>query len=381
MIKKSPKNWVIFFGTIIGFTFAAEWAVRLCAPQALIHALFRHDPVIEKRSIPFSRTTFTRQDGERHEITLNSDGFRMNQDTSQSIDRKRVLVYGGSAVFASHLPLELSIFGLLKTLIETKNRRFQLLNAAIPDHEVRRTRLLMKEQIPKYRPSALIYIFDASSFSRSLILGDRSEINQLRYDKSGQPKLTDRPSSRHFKYLNTFRTAFDWFHRHSHLITLVTRYVNRAIALARVSISNEPIEVQLSELPHFAQESSDIHESLYLSELHFQQMVQMTKAADIPFLVIWLPAPSELGSNVQDSVLAKILSTHRKMLKRLAAEHSKFEFWDSFNNIGEKLNADHIFLSKGLNNYHLSAKGSRWFAKKITPGINSFLMATLKDHI
>ncbi len=382
MNRKLTPNWVLVCATIIGFTFATEWAVRLFAPQALIHALVRHDPIIEKRNVPFGRTAVKRRDGGRHDIILNSDGFRMDQEIHPPFIQRPVLVYGGSALFASHLPLETSIFGLLRALTEKKNERIQLVNAAVPGHGIRSTRLLMKEQIQKFQPAALIYIFDAGPFSQTLISGDRSEINRLRYNKSGQPKLADIPRPNRFEYLSYGWTLVDWFHRHSHLISLLANYINRALVLERFSTRKNPAEVQLSELPWFAQESTDIQELLYLSELHFQSMVRMTKAANVPLLLIWLPARVELTSDSQSSALADILITHRRMLRRLSTQYEKLDFWDSFRSHGEELsNTDHLFISNRLDNNQLSAVGSNWFSNKIGPTVQHFLQAVFEGQI
>ena len=380
-MRELPRsNWLLFFATIIGLIFAAEWATRWLAQETLVQAVAQYDPVIGTRGVPFGRTIVTRSDGRRHEIKLNSAGFRMSQEISKSIDRERVLFYGGTALFAEHLPLEMTVFSLLKNSLESANRRLQILNAAVQGHNIQQTRLLMREQIPEFRPTALIYIFDANKFSNALISGDPSAVASLKYDTRGRPKLSDFPNSYRSQYLEAIYSAIDWIYRHSHLINLLTRYAKQVIERGQRSLARDLIEVNLSELPRFAQESPDIQELMYLSELHFQNMVKMTKAASLPLLVLWLPAPLEAKTNSQNSALAKILYSHRNMLRRLAAIHEKFEFWDPFVNGGEKSLPKQIFISDQLKNKKLSVTGSRWFAKITAPAIQYFLQHTLEDR-
>ena len=68
------------------------------------------------------------------------------------------------------------------------------------------------------------------------------------------------------------------------------------------------------------------------------------------------------------------------MLRRLAAIHEKFEFWDPFVNGGEKSLPKQIFISDQLKNKKLSIAGSRWFAKVTAPAIQYFLQHTLEDR-
>ena len=90
-MRELPRsNWLLFFATIMGLIFAAEWATRWLSQEPLVQTVTQYDPVIGTRGVPFGRTIVARSDGGRHEIKLNSAGFRMSQEISKSIDRERV---------------------------------------------------------------------------------------------------------------------------------------------------------------------------------------------------------------------------------------------------------------------------------------------------
>ena len=376
MFERFRSNWILVCAALLGLAFASEWAVRLLAPQTIIPALISRKAGGENQGIPFGRTVITQPSSKRFEIRLNSNGFRMDQELSQSSERSRILVYGGSALFAAHLPIEESIFGQLKTMIEKENHEFQLVNAAVEGHGLRQTRLLMKQQIPKYRPAAVIYIIDANHFSHTLVTGDHSEISKLRYDQNGRPRLSTLHQSNESKYQGNIQIAANWLYRKSHLITLVTKLFNQALKLVKQNLTDEIVEIQIAELPLLAQENPEVQEFLYLSELSFQNMAKITKAADIPLLVLWLPAQVELLAVNNISPVTQILGSHRQMLRTLAKNRKYFEFWDNFDQMDEDISTDLFVQSKEVNSDVLSITGSHWFAKKSAPIIKKFLLAT-----
>ena len=163
MFRLLKSNWGLVCANFVAAAFLAEWALRLLAPQPLIHTLVRHDPLLGARGVPFGQVSIVRPDGGRHTVRLNAMGFRMREELSRSNDRHRILVYGGGAIFSAHLPIQQTVFGLLKNAIEAKTPRFQLVNAAISGHSIQSTRLLMMEQIPVLQPRALVYVFDAGT--------------------------------------------------------------------------------------------------------------------------------------------------------------------------------------------------------------------------
>ena len=294
MFERFRSNWILVCATLLGVIFASEWAVRLLAPQTIIPALIYHPAGGEKQGVPFGQTVITQPSSKRFEIQLNSNGFRMHQELSQSSERSRILVYGGSALFAAHLPIEESIFGQLKKMIEKENDEFQLVNTAVEGHGLRQTRLLMKQQIPKFRPAAVIYILDATHFSHTLVAGTHSEMSRLRYDQNGRPRLSAIHKSNESKYPDTIQIAANWLYSKSHLITLITRFFAQASNLVKQNFTDEIVELEIAELPLLAQENPEVQEFLYLSELSFQNMATIAKTADIPLLVLWLPARFEL---------------------------------------------------------------------------------------
>ena len=376
MFERYKSNWILVCAALLGVVFASEWAVRLLAPQTILPALISHKAGGENQGIPFGRTVITQPSSKRFEIRLNSNGFRMQQELSQSRERSRILVYGGSALFAAHLPIEESIFGQLKTMIEKENHEFQLVNTAVEGHGLRQTRLLMKQQIPKFRPAAVIYILDANHFSHTLVAGTHSEMSRLRYDQNGRPRLSTIHQSDEPKYPDTIQIAANWLYRKSHLITLITKLFNQGLKLVKQNLRDGIVEIQIAELPLLAQENPEVQEFLYLSELSFQNMAKIAKAADIPLLVLWLPAQVELLAINNVSPVTQILGSHRQMLRTLAKNREYFEFWDNFHQMDENISTDLFFQSKEFNSDVLSVAGSHWFAKKSAPIIKKFLLAT-----
>ncbi len=376
MFKRFRSNWLLVCAALLGVIFASEWAVRLLAPQTIIPALISHTAGGEKRGVPFGRTIITQPSSKRFEIRLNSHGFRMQQELSQSSERSRILVYGGSALFALHLPIEESVFGQLRAMIEKENHEFQLVNTAVEGHGLRQTRLLMKQQIPKFRPAAVIYIIDANHFSHTLVAGNHSEMSRLRYDQSGRPRLSTLRQSNESKYPNTIQIAANWLYRKSHLITLITKLFDQALILVKQNLTDEIVE-----LPLLAKENPEVQEFLYLSELSFQNMAKIAKTADIPLLVLWLPARVELLTVNNLSPVAQILGSHRNMLRAIAKNREYFAFWDKFNQMDENISTELFFQSKGFKRDVLSVTGSNWFAKKSAPIIKNFLLATRGKHM
>ena len=381
MFERFRSNWILVCAALLGLAFASEWAVRLLAPQTIIPALISRKAGGDNQGIPFGRTVITQPSSKRFEIRLNSNGFRMDQELSQSSERSRILVYGGSALFAAHLPIEESIFGQLKTMIEKENHEFQLVNTAVEGHSLRQTRLLMKQQIPKYRPAAVIYIIDASHFSHTLIAGSHSEMSGLRYDRNGRPRLSTLHQSNESKYLSILRIAANWLHRKSHLITLITKLFDQALKLVKQNLTDEIVEIQIAELPLLARDNPEVEEFLYLSELSFQNMVKIAKVADIPLLILWLPARVELLAVNNVSPVKQILGSHRQMLRTLAKNREYLEFWDHFHQMDENISTNIFFQSKEFKSDVLSVAGSHWFAKKSAPIIKKFLLATHGKHM
>ena len=105
-------------------------------------------------------------------------------------------------------------------------------------------------------------------------------------------------------------------------------------------------------------------------------MAKITKAADIPLLVLWLPAQVELLAVNNISPVTQILGSHRQMLRTLAKNRKYFEFWDNFDQMDENISTDLFVQSKEVNSDVLSITGSHWFAKKSAPIIKKFLLAT-----
>ena len=356
--------------------FVVEWSLRLLAPQPLIHSLVRHDPLLGARGAPFGQVSIVRPDGGRHTVRLNAMGFRMREELNRSNDRHRILIYGGGAIFSAHLPIHKTVFRLLKNAIEAKNRRFQLVNVAVSGHSIQSTRLLMMEQITDLQPKALIYVFDAGDFARTLLSNDQSAIGELQFDKNSHPMLVDPPRSPPLKYLDRVQESLDWLHRRSQLMTLIITRAGELVDRARTLLGGDTAEIWLEELPQMAGESADIQETIYLSELHFLRMARMADASNVPVLVAWLPAPRELADASKDSSMVEILQSYRQMLRRLASGHQNFTFWDSVASALPPKNTKKIFESQGLGTGKLNADGSRWFANLAAPAIIAFLHTT-----
>ena len=375
MFKRLKSNLALVFAIVVAMALLAEWTVRLLWPQSLIHALVRYDPLLGVRGNPFGQASIIRADGRRHFIRLNAMGLRMHEELSQSRERYRILMYGGSSMFSAHLPIDQTVFGLLKNAAEANNRRFQLVNAAVAGHSVQITRLLMMEQIPDLLPQALVYFFDAGSFSRTVVASDRSALGELRYDNSGRPILVDPSRSTHLEYLDWTRKSLGWLHRNSELITMFITNAHQLLNWARRMLGNDVANIRLTELPKMAGESADIREIMYLSELHFLHMARIANASDVPLLVAWLPAPQELADGSETSSIVEILRSHRQMLKRLANENRNFNFWDSVVAAQAALNSDRLFESRGFGAGSLNADGSRWYANLAAPAIIAFINA------
>ncbi len=373
MFRRLTSNLGLVFAIVVAMALLAEWAVRLLWPQPLIHALVRYDPLLGARGAPFGQVSIVRPDGGRHTIRLNAMGFRMSEELSQSNERHRILMYGGDEIFAAHLPIHQTVFGLLKNATEAKNRRFQLVNTAVSGHSVQSTRLLMMEQIPDLQPRALVYIFDAGNFARTLVSGDRTAVGKLRYDNSGRPILVDLSRSPQFKYLDWIRRSLGWLHRHSQLTTVIMTHANQTFDWARKLLGEDVAEIRLTELPRRAGESADIREIMYLSELHFLRMARTANTSDVPILVAWLPAPQELGDGSAASSMAEILRSHRQMLERLANGNRNFAFWSSVVAGRTPPDSDQLFESRGFGAGNLTAYGSRWYADLAAPAIITFL--------
>ena len=381
MFERFKSNWILICATLLGMVFVSEWAVRLLAPQTIMPAIISYRAGGQNQGIPYGRTVITQPNSKNFEIRLNSDGFRMHQELSKSSQRSRILVYGGSALFAAHLPLEESIFGQLKAMVERGSHKFQLVNTAVMGHGLRQTRLLMKQQIQKYRPAALIYIVDASHISQSLVTGDHSEMSRLRYDQNGRPRLAVDRDPGEPEFTNVVETATNWLSSKSHLIALITKLFLKALTLVKQSFADQIVEIQIAKLPLLAQDNPRVQEFLYLSELSFQKMAKIANSAEIPLLVLWLPARVELLSINRGSPVTHILASHRKMLQTLAKNRENFAFWDNVDQMDENISEDLFFQSRGLKTNALSAAGSHWFAKGSAPIIRKFLFAALGKHM
>ncbi len=373
MFRLLKSNWGLVCAIVLAAAFLAEWALRLLAPQPLIHTLVRHDPLLGARGVPFGQASIVRPDGGRHTVRLNGMGFRMREELSRSNDRHRILVYGGGAIFSAHLPIHQTVFGLLKNAIEAKTRSVQLVNAAISGHSIQSTRLLMMEQIPDLQPRALVYVFDAGTFARTLVSSDRSAVGELRFDKNGHPILVDPSRSPQFEYFERVLESLDWLHRHSQLTTLIITRAGQLIDWARALLGEDTAEIRLAELPRMAGESADIKETMYLSELHFLRMARIANASTVPLLVAWLPAPQELVAGSESSSMVEILQSYRQMLRRLANGHENFTFWDSVVAARVPPDSNRLFESRGFGAGKLNADGSRWFANLAAPAIIAFL--------
>ena len=140
----------------------------------------------------------------------------------------------------------------------------------------------MMEQIPDLLPQALVYFFDAGSFSRTVVASDRSAVGELRYDNSGRPILVDPSRSTHLEYLDWTRKSLGWLHRNSELITMFITNAHQLLNWARRMLGNDCGNIRLTELPKMAGESADIREIMYLSELHFLHMARIANASDVP---------------------------------------------------------------------------------------------------
>ena len=373
MFRLLKSNWGLVCAIVLAAAFLAEWALRLLAPQPLIHTLVRHDPLLGTRGVPFGQASIVRPDGGRHTVRLNSMGFRMREELSRSNDRHRILVYGGGAIFSAHLPIHQTVFGLLKNAIEAKTPSFQLANAAISGHSIQSTRFLMMEQIPDLQPRALVYIFDAGNFAQTLVSGDRSVVGELRYDNSGRPILVDPSRSPQFKYLDWIRKSLSWLHRHSQLTTVIISRASQIFDWVRTLLGEDVTEIRLTELPRRAGESADIREFMYLSELHFLRMARTANASDVPLLVAWLPAPQELADRSAASSIAEILRSHRQMLERLANGNRNFAFWSSAVAARTPPDSNQLFERRGFGAGNLNADGARWYADLVAPAIIAFL--------
>ena len=110
-------------------------------------------------------------------------------------------------------------------------------------------------------------------------------------------------------------------------------------------------------------------------------MAKIAKTADIPLLVLWLPARVELLTVNKVSPVAQILGSHRNILRAIAKNREYFEFWDKFNQMDENISTELFFQSRGLKRDALSGAGSHWFAKKSAPIIKNFLLATRGNHM
>ena len=149
--------------------------------------------------------------------------------------------------YSPHTFPEESIFGQLKAMVERGSHKFQLVNTAVMGHGLRQTRLLMKQQIQKYRPAALIYIVDA--ISQSLVTGDHSEMSRLRYDQNGRPQLAADRDPGEPKYTNVVEIATNWLSSKSHLIVLITKLFLQALNLVKQSFPDEIVEIQMRNSP------------------------------------------------------------------------------------------------------------------------------------
>ena len=379
MFKPFISNGAFVCAIVMAAAFLVEWALRLLAPQPLIHSLVQHDPLLGARGAPFGQVSIVRPDGGRHTVRLNAMGFRMREELDRSSERNRILLYGGGAIFSVHLPIHKTVFKLLKNAIEAKNRRLQLVNAAVSGHSIQSTRLLMMEQITDLQPKALMYVFDAGDFARTLGSSDQSTVGELQFDKNSHPMLVDPSRPPPLKYFDRVQTGLDWLHRRSQLMSLIITRASQLYGWARTLLRGGTAEIRLAELPKMAGESADIQEIMYLSELHFLRMARISDAFAVPVLVAWLPAPRELADGSEDSSIVEILQSYRQMLRRLANGHQNFTFWDSVASARAQKNTKRLFESQGLGAGKLNADGSRWFANLAAPPIIAFLHSVIES--
>ncbi len=124
MFRSLSSNGGLLGAIVVAVAFLTEWTLRLRAPQPLNHTLVRHDPLLSAGGVPFGQASISRPDGGLHTVRLNAKRIRMLEELKLSNDNHRILIYDGGAIFSARLPIHRTIFGLLKTAIETKYHRY-----------------------------------------------------------------------------------------------------------------------------------------------------------------------------------------------------------------------------------------------------------------
>ena len=379
MFRGITANWMPVFAIVVAVIFVAEWTVRFLAPQPLLNKLTVHDPVLGGRGAPNGHAVVAPADRPAFRIDLNASGMRVDEEVSRSTARRRVLVFGGSATFAAHLPYGQTYFAHLKERSELVDRRIQLLNAAFDRHGIWQSRLLMAEQIPRFKPTAMIYFFDAEAFARALVAGDGPRVGQLVYTPDGRPKLDESTPPVPLEYLEALYRGLDWLQRHAHLAALGREVFRQAAARLDEALKGAAAEVRLSELPRFAAESADVQERHFIFELHFQKMMRMSSAAGVPLLIVWVPARQELNPGRDRSSVADILRHQRQLISQLASGFPRTAFWDTVSALqsrGGLPNPATLYEAlTNSNSRHLNAPGALWFADAVSPAIIDFLEA------
>ncbi|MDD9876948.1 MAG: GDSL-type esterase/lipase family protein [Magnetovibrio sp.] len=361
---------------------ATEWAVRQVAPQVLVRGYSVPDPDLGTYVAANADYTdpYTKEGAYR--VRTNAHAFRMDEKVDLSADRRRVLVYGDSFTFGWGLELKDTYYRALHRAARALDPRLQLLNAGVGGYASGHVKKLLERHLPAIKPAAAIYFFNSNDLIDNTITDVNYRVTAFRIGDDGRGVLDDvRPFAPWKRFLLN-HTPYAWLNRHSHLFLLAKDLLKRGLAWTREIDRPVPggggggADAQPAfsiDLPPLRVDDAYLARTVYVSELHVARLAAVAAAADVPLLLVWVPAPDEMFPPKAQTETLQLLARGRRMLSRLAAETPGTFFLDTARLIPDgpawQAQKGTLRLSDG----HFNAAGTAWFAGLVEPGVLAFL--------
>ena len=405
------KFLVPFVIVLLGVSLA-EVGSKYLMPQELVPAYNIADPELGTHLRRNTRY-LERRGPKPYWIAINDFGFRMNNQVDLSDNIKRVIVYGGSFTFGWGVAYADSYFSHLTSKFTDKFANLQLLNAGVGGYSTGHIYKLMKRHIGTLQPSAFIYFFNSNDLIDNMVTDIDYRVTNYIFDADGNVNLVDVLPFSPWKRMLLNQTPYGWLNQHSHLFVALKDGLKKFLKwktqleipdldklLREVSFDHNTVapdttakSVEAPESrestalkPRFTVHTSTIsgnrknlNKFVRVSLAHIERLGELAQQQELPLIVVWIPANSEIYGNVGKELRNDFYQQAKLAFQAYSRSNKFVQFVDPFLRGGTmpimRHQKNHLHQTDG----HFNERGNTWFAELAEKPIEKFLTNIFQD--
>lgn len=263
----------------------AEWAVRWLRPQKLVRAYTAPDAELGNVNRP-NQDFFDAHGLPHYSFHVRTNGLAMRMDDEVDPGREKIIVLGDSFTFGWGVEVEDSFVRILKSGIEASFGGLQLLNAGHGGYSTGHVLKTLKKYAEMIALSGAVYFMNYNDLRDNTNKNINYQVVSFVAGEDGSITLKDRKVYSPVKRFLLLHTPYGWLNQHSNLFVFVKK-------LVKGHPENQPrepaVQVDMEEIP--------VEEQLLMKKVslaHLRRLADFCRGKNLPFLIVWVPAPSEI---------------------------------------------------------------------------------------